>query len=137
MARAARKTGGELVFHIARLIWDHPAAARLRGGLVAAAGVVLAVAFATYNPADPSLNASGPAAPSNALGGAGAVLADAGIQSLGLAAALAALLLVVCGLARVTDPEPETARLRLRLRAGLGALGVLAVAAALAWAPIP
>ncbi|WP_337185811.1 DNA translocase FtsK 4TM domain-containing protein [Phenylobacterium sp.] len=137
MARAARKTGGELVFHIARLIWDHPAAARLRGGLVAAAGVVLAVAFATYNPADPSLNASGPAAPTNALGGAGAVLADAGIQSLGLAAALAALLLVVCGLARVTDPEPETARLRLRLRAGLGALGLLAVAAALAWAPIP
>ncbi len=137
MARAARKTGGELVLHIARLAWSHPATARLRGGLVAALGVALAAAFATYSPADPSLNAAGPAAPHNVLGGAGAVLADIGIQSLGVAAGLAALLLVTCGLARVADPEPDASRLRLRLRAGAGALGVLALAGALAWAPTP
>ncbi|PZQ65457.1 MAG: cell division protein FtsK [Phenylobacterium zucineum] len=137
MARVARKTGGELALHIAKLTWSHPGTARLRGGLTAAFGVALAAAFATYNPADPSLNAAGPDAPHNVLGGAGAVLADIGIQSLGVAAGLAALLLVTCGLARVADPEPDAARMRLRLRAVLGVLGVLALAGALAWAPTP
>lgn len=137
MARAARKTGWELALHIARLIWIHPATARLRGGVTAALGVALAAAFATYNAADPSLNAAGPFAPTNALGGGGAVLADIGVQSLGVAAGFAALLLVVCGLSRVADPEPDLSRARLRLRAALGALGVLALAAALSAAPIP
>jgi len=137
MARAARKTGGELALHIARLTWNHPATARLRGGLVAAFGAALAVAFATFSAADPSLNAAGPTAPQNALGGGGAVLADIGVQSLGVAAGLAALLLVTCGLSRVADPEPDLSRGRLRLRAAIGTLGVLALAGALAWAPIP
>jgi len=137
MARAARKTGGELALHIARLTWNHPATARLRGGLVAALGAALAVAFATYSAADPSLNAAGPVAPQNVLGGGGAVLADIGVQSLGVAAGLAALLLVTCGLSRVADPEPDLSRGRLRLRAAIGTLGVLALAGALAWAPIP
>ncbi len=137
MARAARKTGGELALHIARLTWNHPATARLRGGVTAAFGAALAVAFATYSAADPSLNAAGPTEPLNALGGGGAVLADIGVQSLGVTAGLAALLLVTCGLARVTDPEPDLSRGRLRLRAAIGTLGVLALAGALAWAPIP
>jgi len=137
MARAARKTGGELALHIARLTWNHPATARLRGGLTAAFGAALAVAFATYNAADPSLNAAGPAEPTNALGGGGAVLADVGVQSLGVAAGFTALLLVTCGLARVTDPEPDLSRGRLRLRAAIGTLGLLALAGALAWAPTP
>jgi S-DNA-T family DNA segregation ATPase FtsK/SpoIIIE len=137
MARVARKTGGELALHIARLTWSHPTTARLRGGLTAAFGAALAVAFATYNAADPSLNAAGPAEPANALGGGGAVLADIGVQSLGVAAGLAALLVVTCGLARVVDPEPDVSRGRLRLRAGIGALGLLALAGALAWAPTP
>jgi S-DNA-T family DNA segregation ATPase FtsK/SpoIIIE len=137
MARTARKTGGELALHIARLAWSHTATARLRGGLVAACGVALAVAFATYSPTDPSLNAAGPGAPGNALGGGGAVLADIGLQSLGIAAAFAALMLVVTGLARAADPEPDLARLRLRLRALAGAVGVLLLAGALAWAPPP
>jgi S-DNA-T family DNA segregation ATPase FtsK/SpoIIIE len=137
MARAARKTGMELALHIARLVWAHPNTARLRGGLTAAAGVILAVAFATYNAADPSLNASGMQAPTNALGGAGAVIADIGVQSLGVAAGLLALLVVVLGLARVADPTPDAGRMRLRLRAVLGALGVLALAGALAFPPAP
>ena len=136
MARAARKTGVELILHIARLVWAHPTTARLRGGLTAAAGVVMAVAFATYNAADPSLNAATGAPPSNALGGAGAVIADMGVQSLGVASGLLALLLVVLGLARVADPTPDQSRGRLRLRSLLGGLGVLAVAGALAW-PAP
>ena len=56
MARAARKTGIELGLHIAGLAWGHPATARLRGGIIAAAGLALIVALATYNAADPSLN---------------------------------------------------------------------------------
>jgi S-DNA-T family DNA segregation ATPase FtsK/SpoIIIE len=137
MARAARKTGLELAAHIAGLAWRHPATARLRGGVTAAFGVALAAAFATYDAADPSLNAAGPAQPGNALGGGGAVLADIGVQSLGVGAGLAALLLVVTGLARVADPEPDAGRGRLRLRALIGALGIVALAGALSWAPTP
>ena len=39
MARAARKSGLELGLYIARLAWTHPLTARLRGGMLAAAGV--------------------------------------------------------------------------------------------------
>jgi DNA segregation ATPase FtsK/SpoIIIE, S-DNA-T family len=137
MARAARKTGVELFLHIVGLAWNHPGTARLRGGVTAAFGVALATAFATYNAADPSLNAAAAVEPANALGGAGAVLADIGVQSLGVAAGLAALLFVVCGLSRVVDAEPDLSRGRLRLRALIGALGVATLAGALAWAPPP
>jgi hypothetical protein len=87
MARAARKTGMALVWHIVGLAWTHPGTARLRGGIVAAIGAALAVAFATYNAADPSLNAASAALPTNALGLLGAAFADIGVQSLGLACA--------------------------------------------------
>ncbi|HZZ66567.1 MAG TPA: DNA translocase FtsK 4TM domain-containing protein, partial [Phenylobacterium sp.] len=130
MARTARKTGMALVWHIADLAWSHPGAARLRGGVTAAAGAALAVAFATYHAADPSLNAASFAAPTNALGGPGATLADLGVQSLGLACAFAAITIVVLGLCRAAASEPAASRGHLRLRALLGALGVLALAAA-------
>ena len=136
MARTARKTGMALVWHIAGLAWNHPGAARLRGGMTAAVGAALAVAFATYNPADPSLNAAGPSAPTNALGGPGATLADLGVQSLGLACAFAALAVVVLGLCRAAASDPAASRGHLRLRALVGAVGVLGLAAALAW-PAP
>ena len=136
MARAARRTGMALAWHIAGLAWTHPGAARLRGGVVAAAGAGLAVALATYNAADPSLNAAGPAAATNALGGAGATLADLGVQSLGLASGLLALSAVILGLCRVAAAEPASSRGHLRLRALVGAAGVLALAGALAW-PAP
>jgi S-DNA-T family DNA segregation ATPase FtsK/SpoIIIE len=132
MARAARKTGGELALHIASLAWAHPTTARLRGGLTAALGVFLAVAFATYNSADPSFNAASAAAPTNALGGSGAALADVGVQSLGVVAAIAALLMVVLGLSRAAATAPELGRTHLRLRAAIGTVGVLALAGALA-----
>jgi len=131
MARAARKTGLDLVWHIAGLVWAHPSAARLRGGVIAALGVVLAVAFATYDAADPSLNAASVAAPRNALGGAGAVLADLGVQSLGLAAGMAALVLVVLGLSRAAATDPDACRGHLRLRGAAGLVGVVALAAVL------
>jgi S-DNA-T family DNA segregation ATPase FtsK/SpoIIIE len=136
MARTARKTGMALVWHIADLAWSHPGTARFRGGLTAATGAALAVAFLTYNASDPSLNAAGPAVATNALGGPGATLADLGVQSLGLACAFGALTIIVLGLCRAAASEPAASRGHLRLRALVGALGVLALAAALAW-PAP
>jgi S-DNA-T family DNA segregation ATPase FtsK/SpoIIIE len=137
MARAARKTGVELGLHIAGLAWTHPATARLRGGIIAAAGIALAVALATYNAADPSLNAASALPPANVLGAPGATAADIGIQSLGLAAGVAALLMVVFGLGRVTTPQPDENRKKLRIRAVVGTLGVLALAGLLAAPPAP
>ena len=136
MARAARKTGMALLWHIAGLAWSHPGTARLRGGVMAAAGAALAVAFATFNAADPSLNAASAAAPTNALGAPGAALADLGVQSLGLACAFAVLAIVVLGLCRAASTDPAASRAHLRLRGLAGAAGVLALAAALAW-PAP
>jgi S-DNA-T family DNA segregation ATPase FtsK/SpoIIIE len=137
MARAARRTGLELGLHIVGLAWAHPAMARLRGGILAAIGIAFAVALATYNATDPSLNAASALAPTNALGSPGATAADIGIQSLGLAAGMAALLMVVFGLGRATTPQPDATRRKVRLRAAIGALGVLALAGLLALPPAP
>jgi S-DNA-T family DNA segregation ATPase FtsK/SpoIIIE len=137
MARAARKTGWAWAARVAGLAWAHPLTARLRGGLVAASGAALAAAIATYNPTDPSLNAASPDAPTNALGGAGAVIADLGIQSLGVACALVAILMVILGLSRVRAPDPAATRPSLRLRALAGSVGILAAAGALAAPPPP
>ena len=136
MARTARKTGARLAWHVACLAWRHPVAARARGGLTVAFGAALATALFTYDPLDPSFNAVGGRAPANALCGGGAALADLFMQSLGLAAWLAAVLFAVAGIARVTEPQPAAGRLRLRLRAIAGALGILMLAGALAW-PAP
>ncbi|WP_309646141.1 DNA translocase FtsK 4TM domain-containing protein [Phenylobacterium sp.] len=136
MARMARKTGLELGLHIAGLAWTHPTTARLRGGLIAAMGLAFAVALVTYNAADPSMNAASALAPVNALGGPGATAADAGMQSLGLAAGVAALLMVLFGLYRAASPHPDQTRGQVRLRAAVGALGVLALAGLLS-APAP
>ena len=137
MARAARKSGVELGLHVARLAWTHPLTARLRGGLLAAAGVAVALALATYNAADPSLNAATGHAPLNVLGGPGATIADIGMQSLGLAAGLAALLMVMFGLSRALSPDPDANRADLRLRALIGLAGVLGLAALMSWPPAP
>jgi len=137
MARAARKTGMAWAIEVAGLVWSHPQAARMRGGVIAAFGAALAAAIATYNPADPSVNAAGAERIGNALGGPGAVLADLGVQSLGLACGAVALLLVVFGLSRVSVADVRATRLSLRLRALAGAAGTLALAAALSLPPPP
>ena len=45
-----------------RLFWDAPMALRLRGGIVAATGLFLLIAFASYDPADPSCTPGAPGA---------------------------------------------------------------------------
>ena len=128
---------GAFVLQGLRMGWDHPATARLRGGVVAAFGLCLILAFASYRAADPSWNTSAAGPVHNLLGATGAKLADAGLQSLGLAAWVAAALMVASGLGRVSQRDPASARARIRLRAGLGALGVLALAGLMAAPPAP
>jgi S-DNA-T family DNA segregation ATPase FtsK/SpoIIIE len=112
-------------------LWRAPWTARFRGGVVACLGVAAVVAFATYEPTDPSWNAATSAPPKNLLGGFGAALADAGLQSLGLAAWLAALTMVAAGLARAAARDPVDQRPALRRRALLAGLGALCLAGAL------
>jgi S-DNA-T family DNA segregation ATPase FtsK/SpoIIIE len=128
-ALAARAWG--LVWSGVVAVWSSTLAARLRGALVAAFGAGLIVAFATYDPADPSWNAAAEGPPTNLLGAFGAAWADAGLQSLGLAAWIAALAMVMAGLNRVAARAPHETRLRLRLKSAVAALGVLLLAGAL------
>ncbi|HEX6859461.1 MAG TPA: DNA translocase FtsK 4TM domain-containing protein [Caulobacteraceae bacterium] len=136
MARAAPRSGPEMVRELIRYGWTRPFTARLRGLILALAGAGLVLAFATYNAADPSWNAVSAREPTNALGGAGAVLADLFVQSLGLAAWAAALLMVLFGVNRVADADPNASRWRVRRRALAALIGIVALAGALA-APAP
>ncbi len=136
MARAARRTTAELFWDAIRYGWAQPWSARFRGGLVTVVGAGLLLAVATYNAADPSLNAATGQSPTNALGGAGAAVADIMIQSLGLSGWGASLLMLVFGVTRVSQADPAAERRDLRQRAGIGTLGLLALAGLLA-APAP
>jgi len=137
MARAARRTGLEMAAELLVWGWTTPFSARLRGGLIAVAGVALIAAFATWNSADPSLNVASALPATNILRGPGAVLADMFVQSMGLAAWGLALLMVVFGLTRVADADPDVHRQGTRLRALAGTLGVFFLAGAIAAPPPP
>ena len=78
----------------ARLVWKAPFAVRFRAILQALAAMLLLVALVSWNPADPSWNVASGRAATNWLGGGGAFAADLAMQSLGLAAWPAVLLLV-------------------------------------------
>jgi S-DNA-T family DNA segregation ATPase FtsK/SpoIIIE len=136
MARAAPRTPTEMVWELVRYGWTRPFTARLRGALLAVLGGALVLAFATYNAADPSLNAASVRAPTNALGTTGAFIADLMVQSLGLAAWAAALLMVVFGVNRLADRDPNATRAAGRVRAVVAVLGLIALAGVLA-APMP
>jgi len=137
MARAARrgKAGGRL-WNLARRSVSGAAMARLGGLATAALGGILIAVLATYNAADPSLDAASSAKAANALGGPGAMVADLAMQILGLAAWAIALLLAVAGLSRLFSRAPGARRRRRALRTLVTLLGVAALAGALA-APSP
>ena len=122
---------GARIYETARWTWSAPWFARFRGGLCAAAGLALVVAFLTYNPADPSWNAATGAAPTNLMGGAGAFWADLMIQSLGLTAWLGALFMVLFGVQRAAGSDPAGGRTGQRLRALAAFGGILTLAGAL------
>lgn len=137
MARAARRSSVELVWDAVRYGWAQPWSARFRGGVICVVGAGLLLSVATYNAADPSLNAATGLPATNALGGAGAALADIVMQSMGLAGWMAAALMLVFGMSRVTQPDPAAHRRDLRVRALVGGLGLLALAGLLAAPPRP
>jgi S-DNA-T family DNA segregation ATPase FtsK/SpoIIIE len=137
MARAARRSSVELVWDAVRYGWAQPWSARFRGGVICVVGAGLLLSVATYNAADPSLNAATGLPATNALGGAGAALADVVMQSMGLAGWMAAALMLVFGMSRVTQPDPAAHRRDLRVRAAVGGLGLLALAGLLAAPPRP
>jgi S-DNA-T family DNA segregation ATPase FtsK/SpoIIIE len=70
----------------------------MAGFLVLVLGFAVAVALASYAPTDPSLNTATGTAPVNALGMPGAVMADAMLQAVGLAAGFFVLVIVAWGL---------------------------------------
>ena len=137
MARAARRSSVELVWDAIRYGWAQPWSARFRGGVICVVGAGLLLAVATYNAADPSLNAATGLPATNALGGPGAALADIVMQSMGLSGWVAAALLLIFGVTRVSQPDPAAHRRDLRIRALVGGLGLLALAGLLAAPPRP
>ncbi|KRA65722.1 cell division protein FtsK [Caulobacter sp. Root655] len=137
MARAARRSSVELVWDAVRYGWAQPWSARFRGGVICVVGAGLLLAVATYNATDPSFNAATGLPATNALGGPGAALADIVMQSLGLSGWVAALLMLVFGMTRVSQADPAAHRRDLRLRALVGGLGLLALAGLLAAPPTP
>ncbi len=115
----------------ARILWDAPFVIRLRGLAQAMLAALLMAALASWNPADPSLNVSSGLAASNWLGANGAVLADLFMQSLGLAAWPAALLIAAFGLARAVGEAIQRRLKPTPLKALSATAGVRALSAAL------
>nr|WP_255500848.1 DNA translocase FtsK 4TM domain-containing protein [Caulobacter sp. 17J80-11] len=122
---------GARIIDTAGGVWRAPLAARFRGGLTSAFGVAALLSFATYDAADPSWNTASGVAARNVLGGFGANVADLFLQSLGLAAWIAAIFMVLFGLARAADPNPDARRMRMRIKALVAFAAVVALAGAL------
>ena len=119
-----------------RAVWDNDVACRLRGGACAAFGALSVAAFLTYHADDPSWNTASAQPTHNMLGRFGAKLADLGVQSLGIAAWVAAIVLLVAGFSRALARDPRGWRARLRMKSVLASIGILLLAGALA-APRP
>ena len=122
---------GQRAWVSARILWDAPFVVRFRGVLQALLAALLVVALISWNPADPSLNASSSQPPTNWLGLNGALFADLFMQSLGLAAWPAALLLIAFGLAGAIGDAIQQRLKPTALKALSATGGVLALSAAL------
>jgi S-DNA-T family DNA segregation ATPase FtsK/SpoIIIE len=133
--RAQRRFWRPIWFFL-RAVWDNDAACRLRGGACAAFGALCIAAFLTYHADDASWNTASAQQTRNMLGRFGANLADIGVQSLGLAAWVAAIVLLIAGFSRALARDPRGGRGRLRMKSILAAIGILFLAGALA-APRP
>jgi S-DNA-T family DNA segregation ATPase FtsK/SpoIIIE len=139
MANAAARPKPKLTTVIAtslRDVWEAGVALRLRGAVCSVAGAIVVASLATYNAADPSWDVAASTAAHNAMGGLGADIADAALQSIGLAAWIGALLMVAAGVRRAGAADPHGERVDQRVRGAAAACGVLILAAVLA-APLP
>ncbi len=122
---------------VARWTWRSRMVARARGLALAAGGMMVVAALASWRAADPSFDVSSPERVSNLLGAFGATVADLALQGLGLSSWALALLFVLFGAGRVLAADPDATRPAQRWRALAGAAGVLLLASALAAAPAP
>ncbi|MDI1328062.1 MAG: DNA translocase FtsK 4TM domain-containing protein [Brevundimonas sp.] len=122
---------GHRAFESARIVWGAPIAIKFRGVLQALLAALLLAALVSWNPVDPSLNAASGVAPTNWLGLNGALFADLFMQSLGMAAFPAALLLIAFGLAAAIGDVIQQRLKPTGLKALSAAGGVLALSAAL------
>jgi S-DNA-T family DNA segregation ATPase FtsK/SpoIIIE len=122
---------GQRAWFGARILWGAPIAIKFRGVLQALLAALLLAALISWNPADPSLNAASNLAPTNWLGLNGALFADLFMQSLGMAAFPAALLLIAFGLASAIGDVIQQRLKPTTLKALSAAGGVLALSAAL------
>ena len=84
--------------------------ARLRGAALAAVGIALALALASYRASDPSLDASSTGPTLNWLGSPGALAADLATQAIGLSALVFALVLTALGLKSLFGPSGDKRR---------------------------
>ena len=130
MARAAQATYRDLITALLQRMWAHPVMARLRGGVVAAAGFAFLLALAGYHAGDPSWNVASAADVRNLMGQAGANLADLGLQTLGVAIWAGALYMILSGLWRAAETDPDATRKSLRLRALAAVFAVFLLAGA-------
>ncbi len=119
-----------------RLVWRASWTVRLRAGLMALAGLGLALSLASFHAADPSGNVASADTVRNFLGEPGAVLADAAMQSLGLASWVLALAMIGAGIVRASARDLATSGKLIRWRMVLAVVGALLLSAALA-APQP
>jgi DNA segregation ATPase FtsK/SpoIIIE, S-DNA-T family len=131
-ARAVQKTWNEQALSALARAWRHPAMARARGVAVAALGLALGLALASYHSGDPSFDAASDHAPLNLLGRTGADIADLLMQTLGLSAWMLAALPLTLGVLRAATIAPDATRWRLRRRALMGLAGVAMLAGGLA-----
>jgi len=122
---------GQRAWVSARILWGAPITVKFRGVLQALLAALLLVALISWNPADPSLNAASGAEPTNWLGLNGALFADLFMQSLGLAAWPAAILLIAFGLAAAIGDAIQQRLKPTALKALAATGGVLALSAAL------
>ena len=105
----------------------------LSGAALLAGAGAGALALATWNPRDPSLNHATGTEATNWLGAEGAIASDLMLQTLGLAAALPVLLLAVWGVRLLTHREIPHAGLRVPAMC----MATLALAAAGGLIPLP
>jgi S-DNA-T family DNA segregation ATPase FtsK/SpoIIIE len=127
---------GRVLDHVRRA-WADGGPARLTGVAAVCAGGSLLGALLSYRAGDASLDTDAAGHPANWLGPVGADVADIAVQTLGLAAWIAAIMLLLAGFARLTRRTPARATLRrLGLRLLAAGVGVMAIAGALA-APAP
>jgi S-DNA-T family DNA segregation ATPase FtsK/SpoIIIE len=137
MARAIRRRGVVRVLDHVRRAWAEGGPARLTGIAAVCAGGALLAALLSYRAGDASLDTDAAGRPANWLGPVGADVADIAVQTLGLAAWVAAAMLLLAGFARLSRRTPARTTLRrLGLRLLAAAIAVMAIAGALA-APAP